>query len=189
MIPYSGKFSHGANFYSFGGWANYRKNKSLTAKLLSPYAHACRENEKCCENEKCWHFFWSLWWDFYVSLHQQNTCYTVLRCCYVVINNLLTGTNTLIIWLVNAQRTCTESYCSQFVCVSVTNLALAYDVCATNWTYQPGLRLTPKVSNLLISLKSFLSRVLHVGCFLLPHGQGGHFQSLKLPYSQFNRRP
>ena len=44
-----------------------------------------------------------------------------------------------------------ESYCSQFVCLSiclslsVTNLVLAYDVRATNYTYQRSLRWTPKV--------------------------------------------
>ena len=46
-----------------------------------------------------------------------------------------------------------ERYCSQFVCVcvclsdlSVTILAPAYDVCATNCIYHTGLRLTLKVA-------------------------------------------
>ena len=73
------------------------------------------------------------------------------------------------------------------VCLCVTNLAPAYDVCATNWTYQPGLLLTPKVFNLQIPLKSFLSRV--IASFSPLHRQGGHFQSLKLPCCQFNWRP
>ena len=80
-----------------------------------------------------------------------------------------------------------EGYRSQFVCLCVTNLAPAYDVRATNWTYklyQPGLRLTPKVFNLQISLKSFLYRV--IASFSVSHRQGGHFQLLKLPRCQFN---
>ena len=43
------------------------------------------------------------------------------------------------------------------VCVSVTTLALTYDVCATNLAYQCSLRCTQKVLNWAISLKSLNS--------------------------------
>ena len=41
--------------------------------------------------------------------------------------------------VINARRM-REGYCSQFVCVFVADLVPAYDACATNSTYQSGLR-------------------------------------------------
>ena len=68
------------------------------------------------------------------------------------------------VWLltfgVHAQKGNCSQFVCLFVCLSVTNLAPAYDVGVTNWTYQHSLCSTIKVSNWQILLKSFLSRVI-----------------------------
>ena len=68
-----------------------------------------------------------------------------------------------------------EGYSSQFVCLSVPTLVLAYNVRATDWTYQSGLLWTLKVFKWRILLKRFLFS--SCSSFFVQHCQTvGHLQ-------------
>ena len=72
------------------------------------------------------------------------------------------------------------------VCVSVCYHSSASARCVCDNLNLPSMSsLNSKgLYKMQISLKHFLSQV--TACFSLSHGQGGHFQSWKLPHGKFN---